>query len=66
MAQRAVNNGQKTSRIKIFFAPKWKFFQSYFLQLGLLDGYAGYMVCKLSAWATFIRYAKIYQYSRKK
>ncbi|MPN48997.1 hypothetical protein SDC9_196610 [bioreactor metagenome] len=52
----------KTSSIfNIFFNPKWKFFNSYILHLGFLDGYYGYIVCKISAHATLLKYIKLRQ-----
>lgn len=66
MARRDVENGKTCSYWKAFFSSKWKFIQSYLLQLGFLDGMAGYQVCRLSALATFMKYSKIAQYSRYK
>lgn len=66
MAQRDVENGKSSSFWKAIFAAKWKFLQSYFIQLGFLDGLAGFQVCSLSAFATFMKYSKIAQYSQFK
>ncbi len=66
LARRAVQADKSSSLFKVLFAPGWKFFTSYIIQLGFLDGYAGYLVCKLSAFATFVKYSKIRQYSRFK
>ena len=38
----------------------------FFLRLGFLDGYYGYVVCKNSAYGSFIKYAKIRQYTALK
>ncbi|GAB4281921.1 MAG: glycosyltransferase family 2 protein [Marinilabiliales bacterium] len=53
--------GKNASIIKILVAPVWKFFKDYIIRLGFLDGYYGYIVCKMSAYATFIKYVKIRQ-----
>lgn len=66
MARRDVENGKKSSLIKAIASSKWKFIQSYFLQLGFLDGLAGLQVCSLSAFATYVKYSKIRQYHQFK
>jgi len=58
-AQSLYEKGVKTSFMKIYFAPFFKFIQMYFLKLGLLDGYYGFIVCKISAQATYQKYAKL-------
>ena len=63
-ATEAVANGRKTTLLKIIVSPKWHFFSDFFLRLGFLDGYSGYIVCRLSAYATFVKYSKIYLYSK--
>jgi len=62
MARRDVASGKNYTLLRIIFSAKWKFFQSYFLQLGFLDGFAGFQVCLFSAFATYVKYSKIRQY----
>jgi glycosyltransferase involved in cell wall biosynthesis len=63
LASRAIAQGKLPGLLKVLLAPKWKFFTDYFIKLGFLDGYHGYLVCKLSAFATFVKYSKIRQYA---
>jgi glycosyltransferase involved in cell wall biosynthesis len=58
-AKEAFDRGKRSNLLKILFSPVWKFFQSYFLRLGFLDGYYGFLVCWISAFATFTKYIKI-------
>ncbi len=51
--------GKRSNGFKIFYKSKFKFFRDYILKLGFLDGYAGYLVCKNSAFATAQKYRKI-------
>jgi glycosyltransferase involved in cell wall biosynthesis len=37
----------------------WGFFRSYILLGGFLDGYNGYVICSMSAYSSFIKYAKL-------
>lgn len=60
-----VSRGKDCSLLKLWIAPKWKFFQDYILRLGFLDGYYGYIICKNSAFASFTKYAKIRQYHKQ-
>jgi glycosyltransferase involved in cell wall biosynthesis len=37
----------------------WSFFRSYFLYLGFLDGFKGFMLCCITAWGSFLKYSKL-------
>lgn len=60
-AQAKFEKGKTTTMLNVWFAPKWKFFKAYVLQLGFLDGKYGYVVCKNSSHAVFLKYMKLYQ-----
>lgn len=64
-ANDAIARGRAASLFKIWFAPKWTFITAYIIRLGMLDGYNGYLIAKLSAHMTFVKYNKIRQYSRQ-
>jgi glycosyltransferase involved in cell wall biosynthesis len=66
LAQSAVERGRQSSLFDVWARPKWKFITDYIIRLGFLDGYAGYLVCKYSAFATFVKYSKIRQYNKLK
>jgi len=53
--------GKKATLIKLYISPVVKFIQSYLLQLGILDGYYGFTICKISAHATYLKYFKLKQ-----
>jgi len=53
--------GKKTNIFQIIVKPFWKFLRHYFLKLGFLDGYYGFVISIISAHATFLRYAKLKQ-----
>jgi len=42
----------------------FKFFRNYFLKLGFLDGKYGFVVCKISARETYLKYLKLYRLNR--
>jgi hypothetical protein len=41
--------------------PAWRFVRAYLLRLGFLDGWQGYTIAWLTAFYTFLRYAKARQ-----
>lgn len=51
--------GKHASIIKVVFSPVVKFIQCYFIKLGFLDGAAGFTICRLSAWAGYLKYSKL-------
>ena len=46
--------------------PLLTFLNRYVFRLGFLDGYAGYLVCKSTAYAKYLKYAKLYELKRRK
>lgn len=65
-ARESVENGKTATLFKIFFSPKWHFINEYIFQLGFLDGFYGYTICRLSVYATFLKYSKIRLYYKQK
>jgi len=58
--------GKKASLLKIKFGPFIKFMKDYFLKLGFLDGYTGFVISRISAHAAFLKYAKLRQLNKSK
>jgi glycosyltransferase involved in cell wall biosynthesis len=58
-AREAYENGRNCSLFKLLAGPAFKFFQDYFLRLGFLDGYAGFVAYRLAAYGAFVKYSKI-------
>jgi glycosyltransferase involved in cell wall biosynthesis len=58
--------GKSASLLKLWFSPIIKFISTYFFKLGILDGNAGYTVCKIMASATFSKYAKLRKLNSQK
>lgn len=64
-AKAAIRNGKSSTVIHILLSPLIKFVKCYFIQLGFLDGYYGFVVCRISAHASFYKYLKIYELRKK-
>jgi len=57
--------GKKSSLLKIAFSAVFRFVRDYFFKLGILDGYTGFLICRISAQAAFIKYAKLRQLNKQ-
>jgi glycosyltransferase involved in cell wall biosynthesis len=60
-AEEAFRKGKKANLVQILFKPPVKFIRDYFFKLGFLDGYYGFIICRISAQATFYKYIKLRQ-----
>jgi glycosyltransferase involved in cell wall biosynthesis len=49
---------KKRNRLKALISPIWTFFKLYFIKLGFLDGWHGFIIAKLYAQYTFWKYIK--------
>ena len=47
------------SLIETLTRPPWRFFRGYVLRLGFLDGWAGFCISVMTAFYTFVKYAKL-------
>lgn len=65
-ARAKYKNGEKASfLINVILSPLFRFVKSYIFQLGFLDGYYGFLFCNISAFMTFFKYVRLYEYNRK-
>jgi len=62
----AYKNGVSSSVLKRMVKPPFKFFRDFFLKLGFLDGYFGFRISLYSAYATYLKYAKLRDLDRGK
>lgn len=56
--QKYAKLSNKNSKIKAILNPCWTFFKIYFLKLGFLDGWHGFIIAKLYSQYTFWKYIK--------
>ncbi len=57
--------GKKTSVASMALHGTWRFFKAYFLRLGFLDGFNGFVISSLSAYTSFLKYMKLRQLNYK-
>ncbi len=60
----AVQDINKMAFLKMLYAPFFRFFRMYFLKLGFLDGFRGFILCVYSGFTDFIRFAKAVELKR--
>ncbi|TAH40325.1 MAG: glycosyltransferase family 2 protein [Bacteroidetes bacterium] len=65
-AQSAFKAGQKANSFMLLYKPFYKFIRDYFFKLGFMDGYAGFVIARISAHATFLKYVKLIELQKKK
>ncbi|MGD2035149.1 MAG: hypothetical protein PVF73_08855, partial [Bacteroidales bacterium] len=58
-AKTAYSRGKRSNTLLIILKPTWKFFRDFFLKLGILDGYYGFVISIISAHATFLKYIRL-------
>ncbi len=58
-AQEYFKEGRKVWYLTPAIHMIWRFFQTYFIRLGFLDGRNGYVICKTGAYSSYLKYAKL-------
>ena len=61
-AAQAFREGRTAGFREVGLRPFWRFIRSYFLQLGILDGLHGLVVCGLQGFGVFLKYAWLWDH----
>jgi len=65
-ARAAYENGQKARLVAdIILNPAFTFLKKYFVKLGVLDGYAGFVIAIHTAYGKFLKYIKLREHHQK-
>jgi len=59
LAKAQFERGKKAPWTILIFSPLVKFIKDYFIKFGVLDGRMGFRICRISAYATFLKYKKL-------
>lgn len=65
-ANELLMKGKKINLIMIYLKTISKFIRNYFLHAGFLDGKFGFIICKIAAQETWLKYSMLYQLTTKK
>lgn len=57
--------GKNSNYLRLLLKPAWKFFVEYFIRLGFLDGFYGYLMAKTTAQYIYLRESKLLELNRK-
>lgn len=60
-AEVAHRAGKRSGPIDVTIRPLFTFFKMFFLKRGFLDGWAGFILCALSAFHTFTKYDRLHE-----
>lgn len=63
-AQDAFDRGKRTRLVDLLFRPGLRFLKMFVLRRGFQDGYHGLVLCGLSAFSVFTKYAKLWKLGR--
>ena len=59
VALAAFKRGKCAPFWKILYSPLFFFFKKYFIKLGFLDGYYGFVICMIGSYYNFLKYVKL-------
>ena len=65
-ARLLMRTGKRSSPAKIMFHPFWAFISGYFLKMGFLDGFYGFVIAINVAHLTFLKHVKLYLMQKEK
>ncbi len=63
-ARQYVERGGRAALFNMLVHPPFRFLRMYVLQRGIADGYAGLVLCLLSSYSVFLKYAKAWERAR--
>lgn len=63
-AERYYYQGKRAGWIKRRLSSKFAFFQNYIVKCGFLDGREGYLIARMTAYYTFLKYERLYELCR--
>lgn len=64
-AEKAFASGRRAGALELVWRPSLRFIRMYLLQLGVLDGVRGFLVCSLGSWQVFLKYAELWDLTRR-
>ena len=65
-AAQCYKEGKRAGFFEIGGRTCWRFFRTYIIQRGFLDGIHGLVVCGLQAFGVFLKYAQLWEYYEHK
>ncbi len=60
------NSGKDPYKLQLLINPFISFLKSYFIKMGILDGWRGLQICSISAFSVFLKYRLLFQLKKSK
>ena len=57
--------GRRAGIADVLLRPSWTFFRTYVLQLGVLEGWRGAVLCGLAGFSVFLKYGRLWDLQRR-
>lgn len=64
-AEKYAARGKQAGFVKRYLAPPFTFLKFYIFMLGFLDGWEGFVCARMTAYYTFLKYARLYELQQK-
>lgn len=61
-AAQRYRDGRRSGIVQFVGRPTWRFVRTYFVQLGILDGYHGLIFCAMQAYSTFVKWSVLWSW----
>jgi glycosyltransferase involved in cell wall biosynthesis len=65
-AEDLARRGRRSGPLTAVARAAWRFFRTFVVQAGFLDGGAGLVVCRLQAYGTFLKWTRLWEIQKKK
>jgi glycosyltransferase involved in cell wall biosynthesis len=56
--------GRRAGFVAVALRPAWRFFRTFVLEAGFLDGLPGFVVCALQSYGSFLKWARLWELRR--
>lgn len=64
-AKALFDEGKRAWPCQLLIKPTAKFLRNYILKFGFLDGYYGFVICRIAAYETFLKYKRLREFHRE-
>lgn len=61
-AAQRYRDGRRSGIVQFVGRPAWRFVRTYFVQLGILDGYHGLIFCAMQAYSTLVKWSVLWSW----
>ncbi len=63
-ARDLAQKGRRAGLVEVALRPAWRFFRTFVLQAGFLDGLHGFVICVLQSYGAFLKWSRLWELQR--